>query len=512
MSELLKQRDRNVIPRWRDFRSTAHLGELDSVKPEPGPQSVGDLNVLLVDWQEHKTVSFAGDLISAAVVSGNPGAAREAAQFVLTLGDAVSPGLRGLAERVTSGKTTPSLADLEPLSLTPDLARRPSAAILSTRHRLIDHPADAILWMDLGYLYAIRGLHEKSERAIRIALNLAPSNRFVVRSASRFFIHRDRPDIAHDVLLRSPALKRDPWLVSAEIAVAMSAARAPSTAYRGVTLSSSGDFSTHQLSELRSALGTLELRSGDVRKARRLVRQSLEAPTDNSLAQAEWLSRNLSGLDVSVTGARPQIPRPYEAQAYVAFAKYDWDDAFGHTLQWLIDQPFSTRPARLAAYIASTIQENFDVSEQTARFGLIANPNDPGLRISLAYSFAKRNMLEEAVAELAKIPTDHNEQGIDAAVNANLGLIAFRRRETESARTFYGQSVRKADDLKDKSVKFGALMNWIFEELNLTDNWVPRLLEEAKTASKHALSLEVPYLMQRIEQRVSERAATNILP
>jgi len=385
MPAFLERRARNVIPRWRDFRSTVQLGELDAGSPPKKLELAHDLSSVTADWQRNKTTSFAGDLISAALVSQNFSAAREAAEFVISLAEGVSPALHALASRVLEGNLSPPITSIDLINLRTDEAPPPSPEIASTRKRLIEHPSDAILWIDLAYLYAVRGLTDKSERAVRIALNLAPTNRFVVRSAARFFIHKNRVDIAHDIIRKSPGYKNDPWLVAAEIAVALSADRMPRSAREGIDLIKSDNFSIHHLSELNSAIGTLEFRAGSSGKAKRLFRQSLLAPNDNSLAQAKWVSREITGIPVDETVDSFQIARPFEAAAYEACEKTDWKTALRSTLQWLSDQPFSSRPARLAAYLACNILGDFKQSEEIAKFGLVTNPTDPGFHINLAF-------------------------------------------------------------------------------------------------------------------------------
>jgi hypothetical protein len=52
------------------------------------------------------------------------------------------------------------------------------------------------------------------------ALQLAPQNRHVLRSAARLFLHVGDPECAHDLVARNDATKNDPWLIAAEIAIA----------------------------------------------------------------------------------------------------------------------------------------------------------------------------------------------------------------------------------------------------------------------------------------------------
>jgi tetratricopeptide (TPR) repeat protein len=505
MAAFLEDRNRNVIPRWRDFRSTVELGELNASAPTiDHTDAVPDLSSVLDDWQKHKTVSFAGDLISAALVSGNVMVAREASEFVITLADNVSPSLRSLARRVLDLDSTSSLDTGGHFDLSNINAFRPSPEIANIRKRLVEYPSNAILWVDLAYFYAIRGSIERAERAIRIALNLAPANRFVLRSAARFFIHRDRVDIAHDLIRRAPGYKTDPWLVAAEIAVAMSAERTPWATKDAFALLGDDKFATHHLSELSSALGTLEFRNGRANKAKKLLRRSLIQATDNSLAQAQWISLSMNGLSTEMTGELSQIPRPYEANAGNAYVKGDWERSLQAALQWLEDQPFSSRPASMAVYLAAVIFENFSQAEQITNFGLIANPREHGLHISLAYCYASTGRFEKAIAELAMIDKSTADEWVHAAVDANFGLVAFRQGRSDEGRSHYAEAVRKAGLLRDKRTQVSALIHWASEEATLHNNMAEHLLVEAREVAKGASGSDIPFLLTRLAGKIAK--------
>src|SRR5439155_22265534 len=87
------------------------------------------------------------------------------------------------------------------------------------RQRSIAEPRNAFVWVDLALLYTTLGLRDQAARAIRIALALAPEDRFVLRCASRFLVHIGDAERAHHILKRSEATPYDPWLMAAEFAV-----------------------------------------------------------------------------------------------------------------------------------------------------------------------------------------------------------------------------------------------------------------------------------------------------
>ena len=71
------------------------------------------------------------------------------------------------------------------------------------RSVLRDWPRNAICWTQLALSYSRLGINKKAERCINIALSLAPHNRYVLRSASRFFVHIDESPRAAWELKRS---------------------------------------------------------------------------------------------------------------------------------------------------------------------------------------------------------------------------------------------------------------------------------------------------------------------
>jgi len=119
---------------------------------------------------------------------------------------------------------------------------------------------------------------------MRVALALAPENRFILRAGARFLVFNEDPSAAHWLLSRSDAARHDPWLTAAEIAVADVAKQPPQLVRAGRNMLESGKFAPRHLAELAGAIGTLELNSGKNRRARKLFEQSLIDLNENALA------------------------------------------------------------------------------------------------------------------------------------------------------------------------------------------------------------------------------------
>lgn len=185
------------------------------------------------------------------------------------------------------------------------------------RRRLNISPRDPVGWVDLAREYTILGKFRRAERAIVVALQMAPANRFVLRSAVRFFVHRGEPDRALSILRKAPSISGDPWLLGPEVSVVFMAGKSPQLTKVGRRALGSQNFSNLEVSELAASLATLEFRAGSTRVARRLFRQAIREPTENMIAQLRWASDHHIGLDVATTLL--DVPRTFEAAARVVF-------------------------------------------------------------------------------------------------------------------------------------------------------------------------------------------------
>jgi tetratricopeptide (TPR) repeat protein len=250
-------------------------------------------------------------------------------------------------------------------------------------------------------------------------------------------------------------------------------------------------------------MGTMEFNSGDSKKAKKLFRRSLIDPNDNSLAQARWIWQQVWGSPVDLKVDEFKIDRPFEAVTIEALGLTDWTRALESSLRWLADQPFSAEAARYASYLASTIFEKFTLSEDIANFGLITHPGDPGFQITLAFCYASTGRQPEAHDQLSKVRNPSAENWVDAAIEANYGLLAFRNGEVEIGRKRYELAVTIADRIEDKRTKLAALTYWANEEIALTDGNSPRLLAEARMAAKQATGFFNSFLIDRVAEKIS---------
>src|SRR5262249_3826120 len=147
-----------------------------------------------------------------------------------------------------------------------------------------------VRWVDLAWVYTALGQRDPARRAMEMALRLGPINRFVARAHARFSVHLNDFDRARAFLNSDQVSLDDPWMLSAEIAVATLQGQSSRHVKRARKVVESGRLHASHVSELACALASLAISAGKPKEARRLLRLALEAPTDNTLAHLEWIA------------------------------------------------------------------------------------------------------------------------------------------------------------------------------------------------------------------------------
>jgi tetratricopeptide (TPR) repeat protein len=418
-----------------------HRGELAPLQiAKPDRFTDAMVSGLLEDWKESQTISIACDLVSAALTLGRFAAATDAAKFILSANIA-PPAASNLANiylrqrNLAVDSSAPTIAESQQ-SEASSIASLPQylrSGIRETRNQLVSYPRNPILWMNLARLYTSLGIHEKAERAMRTALAMAPENRFVLRASSRFLLHLGRKDHAHWLLAKAASINTDPWILAAEIATASAIGRTSKFIKNGRRLIEAERFPPFHLSELGSALGTLDSLAGNLKSAKNLIDRSLRHPTENAIAQAAWVSRAIGGILVTRTIRTESA----EANAWQARNAGKWNSALREAEYWQADQPFSSRPAMFGSHLASTIVEDYNVAIAFAKQGLLSNPDDFALHNNLAFALAMRGDWREARKALQNVKEQQLREAERLVYYATSGLIAFRSGDPESGRALY---------------------------------------------------------------------------
>jgi Tfp pilus assembly protein PilF len=495
---------RDVVPRWRDVAQTLAAGELPvrtSLAPTRGQLEFLELRKM--EWHQHRTETYAIEFVGTALMLQQLDTAADALAFL-------TEGVPSPWASEVQARQTPRLRDDEEEALSGEIDpyhSKEAVRIAHLRRRLAHDPRAALTWSELGRCYTAQGLKPQAERAIRVALALAPNSRYLLRNAACFYIHTDRPDQAHSVLTRADATSNDPWLVAAELATAHVADVSPHYTKRARLMVDDANFSNFQLTELASQLATLELGAAAGRRAKRLFDKAMLAPNDNSLAQTEWASHRSSGINV--THQQLTDSPAAEARSLHAFHEGEWGEAFVNALAWQQDQLFSLKAAMVASFAGAVGLMRWQESFAAARIGLRIHRNDAGLLNNAAYPLVEMGKYAEARTYLGQIaePNGSDESRITAV--ATKGLLAFRTADVSSGRAHYARAILLAHR-QEKGAPMEAMANVMLarEEVRIgSDLWrVP--LAESKRLSRIAKSPGTETWIDRVEEALAGGVAS----
>jgi tetratricopeptide (TPR) repeat protein len=508
LNPLFDQQIRQLIPRWRDSRTTALIGELhrDGIVPARGLFRP-DLDIEKhSDWINHPTTAFASDLVASALISGDLRLADPAARDLIAPESPAGPLARFAAETLLSDRTRQEhLQNGNANSLT-----RLYWEVSDARRRIRRDPRNALAWTDLAYGYAALGEVDRARKAIERALALAPDDRFVLRSAARFFVHTEDSDRALALIRRSSASTQDPWLVAAELAVAALADQNPKFVKTGRAMAASSSFSEFTLTELTSGLATLDGVAGNLKSARKLFRRSLAQPNDNSVAQAAWAERNLNAAEV--TEDHLQTPFTFEARARHYRQSGRWNEALNETSQWHIDQPFSVGPIIEASYIAGVILDDHLAALNVIEVGMIANPHDWTLKNNRVFSLASLDRVVEAEEILKILSSEDGNAQRHGVWLATSGLVKFRSGDIEGGRTYYDQAIAHFRDAGMKNARALAAYFKAREELRAQATSGAIAAREAHRLLKDSTLPEQDLLVKRLAELQTSSIGNKTLP
>lgn len=479
MAILFELRERRVIPNWRDYKRTVQLGELNQSNKIEDPV-LTSITRSIHDWSELKTIATAADLINSSFVSSlYTSEVQEAIDFVRASKNQRSTTLMDIADLIENGFSTEkniinnSLLEIDVDTINEFQAyinNRAFHKIISrTKARARNELKNPIVWVELGRLYSMRGQELKASNAIKTALHLAPDNRFVLRSATRFFIHSGNPEIALHYLRTSKKIKRDPWLISAHIATSSILGRFSPFIKPGKLLLESGKYSDFEITELASSIGTLEFNSGSFKNAKKYFNRSMARPNDNSLAQLEWISKDDIRFNINIADFSKVI-NPFEAKALEDYTAENWNGALENAIKWFLDMPFSKRPILLASHIAGTLLDDKEAAILLCQVGLQANPQDPSLLNNMVYYSASADNFHELDSYIHKMMSvNFKELTEDKKITyfATLGLVALKKGDVELGKNLYKRAIDNSIRIKNEYLTNLAIANFTIQLVNM---------------------------------------------
>lgn len=498
MQVLHEDKERKVIPRWRSFHRQLIAGEMKPLRQLEKPIKLSRvfLDEKLDSWNENKTLTHATDLVSAAIVLGCEAEVLDAAKFILSQPQKRNEVAHIIAKRALGIETKCNDLQLRPEVLDVDRNRQ---KIHNLKVRLYEEPRNVFLWSDLALIYESLGFYNQSEKAMNIALGLSPENRYILRPAARLNIHHENGRLAHRLLWSNQRIKYDPWLLSAEIAVASAIGKTSRFVKTARLMLESNKFTHFHSSELASAIATLEFEAGNSKRARKFFEQSLIAPTENSVAQVAWARRMDSNLRIK-TDSLNKGPVSHEALAWEYNRKAKWDETVIEAYNWLMDQPFSSRPAILGSYVLSVAKQDYKKSAEIAKLGLIANPNDFTLINNYTFAAAHTDEFEEAKKEFTRVDQDKLSKEDRIVWLATSGLIKYREGQYEDGRQLYHRSLELAKSESENKLYCQALINFALEEIRIKSSDSEKYRKQALDNIQHLPFTDLRPLIARLKK------------
>ena len=491
--------DRQVVPRWRTFREALASNELAS-DTLPRTQAVDGSEFLRekeAAWQENRAMPFAVDLVSAATVLGITPAANQAAEHILANTSATSNVAQKLARGVLGIK------EARPLLSLFDTRMQVIQGVKQLKQTRIHQPRNAFVWVDLARMYVLLGQNDQARKALNIALKLAPTERFVLRCTARFLHHIQEREEAVELLRKNSRTPTDTWLVAAEIAASCAARRTPRFAKRGLQLLKSGVLPFHT-SELASALGSLEMDSGNNRAANKLFRESLRQPTDNALAQVVWASKR-TGIQLVNTEMLEQ-GKANEALTWSDFHRGNWSRVIVEAEKWAQEEGFSARPLLLSSSTAASFLDEPKLAEEIARRGLVTNPGHPALVNNLAFSLILQGKPKEGLVALEKANTRTLSTPEAVCLQATQGMACFRLGNEIEGRRHYGAAIETAKGPENEWLRIVAALYLASERALRGDNEGFKDFKRAYEAARKLQQTHIPALAEHLARGV-ERSA-----
>ena len=438
--------DRQVLPRWRSpSESTEELSTGLPVTKQLTNSGAGWIAELRQSFAEYPTAATATELRETAFVLGVELTESESAD-VLKFNN-------GVKHKVADANKSKPLGLLSDEYSLIDSA----LAITSLRSQLRGYPKQPLAWAELSRRYLSLGQKDRAEQSMLCALNLAPNSNYIVRSAVRLYNQVKQPGQAISILKRNKRTARDPWLLAAEIAtssVVDQTSRHMNIAAEMVKAKSSVP---RHVAELAAALGTVEYQNGHHKRAKQLFAQSMVDPTENSVAQALWISQQDSSI--VLPEAAMLTPASYEAQARAAYAEGDWARSLNQSDQWLYDEPFDQKPAILGSFV-SFVPELAAPARDIATRGLLADKNSALLLNNRAVAHAYCGQINNAYEDLKNALKVRKDE---PHLLATLGLIAYRAGAVDFGQRAYTMSVAWFASQKDPASLARAYLYWLRE-------------------------------------------------
>lgn len=444
-------RRRRVLPRWRPSGSIRwHLFSSRSDKaPSQGANDTAEIRRSFALWKSTRSIGYLADAFSSSLELRDSTLRGQLASELLEHATLASSQLLRSAEAALGdGGQTESETILKSF-----LSSEPSsnigsaeAVIHNARSALRIAPKDPLLWNDLAFAYNFINEPKKAEKAMLSAVETSQWNPWIIRGATRLLTHLDNDDRAIHLTRSYLRQNLHPLVLSAHISV--SQLRGQTSTYLNQARKSFNRLSKPSLlwSELHMALATQMFYSHDVKRLKKFLKTWHGQHTENAFAQGVWM--NHSSDQKIFDPSRHDVKNPHEALAWQAYQAGDWAQAEQYAWDWLMDQPFSSRPAILGSFIGVTFTNNLSLAKKFCEIGLQPNPKEWTLRNNLVVAAAKLGDKELSRLHFDMLPKPDSASREFPMWSATQGLVFYGERQILAARQQYDQARRDFRRLK----------------------------------------------------------------
>lgn len=479
MSIIYKDDNRQAVPRCLSYEAACSLRLLRANKriEEVHRSEVKDSDAMR-EWIENHRLATAVDVVAEALIIRDFGSSEAiaAAKFILDEAPSWSWLVKELAAHFLK---TPGAKWSEPSDVADIYTVRRD--IVRLKKSVRNYVMNPIAWCNLSVDYAAVGQDKKAEMAMNVAMSLGGKNRFVLRSASRCFMHLGEPDRGVAILNKSGLCGTDPWLASAEIAISESWGLKSKCIGKAKDLIRNDNLTPFSRSELGVGLGTLEIKSGSVGQGKKIMRRALKEPTENALAQAEWVG-SFHKVDFDdMVKLRSEVPASYEAIAVSSYFRKEFKESLKAAEKWGRFQFLSSGPIIHSMFVASSVLGDDLGAIRIFEEALPAQKDDALAMNNYAFALARIGRTGEAADTLQQCMNKASPE-VTLAIGATMGLICFREGNIKEGRRLYEEAVGGLEQLEYYRSAAIAKYFWAVEEKGIRSEDAKARIEEAKKA------------------------------
>lgn len=479
-----------VIPRWLSLPGSIGSGELSAMGAPRFQLDASTMQRLAehyADFKKSPNVHHASELMGDAILLDDQNLASTLANYVLEHGGIAEPSVV-LARRVLQKPNEASA----PISVQHEIARN--------KRKLTQYPRDPLVWMESARLYTIKGQLDKARRAVLVALAMAPCDRYIVRSAARFFIHAGELDSAwHHVSIAARATQ-DPWVRATLVSLAVLLERDAPKDIRSVPRQLNSDGIFHY-SELIESVGMLHLLSGQASQAKKSFKRAWLNPSDNVIAHGEWIIRDRFP---KIRGAEHvEFERSLQAMTWRSYSELDLGRALEWVREWELEEPYSASPYMMGSALACQ-HGNPQEGAEFARRGLIANPNHFILTNNLCFALLRDGDVRQAQIVFSALPSD--PIGVHKVLwLATGGLLRYQQGNNDQGRDSYQQAAAEAIRIGQPLLAVNARLHLALAEIEYNAdpsmNIIAEALHESERREQPNILLVRQQLLNRLERQ-----------